>query len=146
LGKKKGNEAKVTGGRRNSLPRAMKKGSKKHILTVAGLSAFCLTAIVLCALNIYTQTWTPFREINLSKSPAGTKIIVEYTAKVPVRVYAEYGTNPTTMLKRELDTEKFTDRQTLKIAHVLPDKEHFVRLTATTEEGDEFKSRFLKIR
>ena len=124
----------------------MKKGSRKHILTVAGLSAFCLTAIILCGISIYTQTWSPFQEINLSKSPAGTKIIVSFTTKVPTRVYAEYGTNPSTMLKKEIDSKNFTEKQTLKIAHVLPDKEHFVRLTATTEEGDEFKSRFLKIR
>ena len=126
--------------------KGFKTKGKKHVLTVAGLAAFCFTAVIVCGMSVYAQTWTPFKEINLSKTGGSTKIIVDFETKVPVKAYVEYGTDPSVMLKKEIGTKDFVSKKTFKIAHVLPGKEHFVRLTATTEEGDEFKSRFVRVK
>ncbi len=141
MGREKENETKISRGRY----RTMKNRTKKHTLIVAALAAFSLTIIILSAIDIYIQLWEPFEEINLTKN-GDTQIIVKMKTKVPVSTSVECGTDPSAMLKKNTETQEYKEEHTFKIAHVLPQKEHFVRITATTEDGKEFKSDYLRVK
>lgn len=124
----------------------MNKEKKKFIAVTAALSSIGLTSIILSAAYFYTITWTPFKEFNLEKNSEDTIIYVNYKSKVPVTTEVEYGTDPECLIKKEQNINDFKTEETVKIAHVLPEREHYIRIVAKTEDGKEFKSDFLKIK
>lgn len=122
-----------------------KNCNKKYIVLTAALSAIGLTAVILAGMHAYAHFWTPFEKISIKKGKEDTEILVEIATKVPVKSRVEYGTNPSCTVKTDM-TNKAGKEHSLKIAYVIPNKNHFLRVIAETESGKEYTSDFLQIR
>ena len=125
----------------------MEKKAVKFMGLTAALSAFGLTAVILSGIYIYTQLWTPFKNIEIEKTLKGTELIVKITSKVPIRATVEYGTSKECLLEtRARDVRELKKEDSIKISYILPEKKHFVRIVGTTQDGKEFKSQFFNVR
>jgi len=125
----------------------VKKKTVAFVSLTAALSAFGLTAIILSGIYTYTQLWTPFRHIEIEKTLKGTELIVRFESKVPIRTTVEYGTSQECLLRtRTLNSGELKKEDSTKISYILPEKKHFVRILATTQDGKEFKSQFFSVR
>mgnify|MGYP001154199697 CR=1 FL=1 len=125
----------------------MKKKATAFVGLTAALSAFGLTVVILSGVYIYTKLWTPFRKLEVEKTLKGTELFVRFESKIPVKTVVEYGTNQTCLLKtRSRSDGELKKEGSIKISYVLPEKKHFVRIVATTQDGKEFKSQFLSVR
>lgn len=124
-----------------------KKKTTAFVGLTAALSAFGLTAIILSGIYTYTQLWTPFKSIEIEKTLKGTELIVKYESKIPIRTTVEYGTSQECLLRaRTLNSEELKKEGSIKISYILPEKKHFVKILATTQDGKEFKSQFFSVR
>jgi len=125
----------------------VKKKATAFVGLTAALSAFGLTAIILSGIYTYTQLWTPFRKIEIEKTLKGTELIVKFESKIPVKTVIEYGTNQMCLVKtRSKNGGELKEKDSIKISYILPEKRHFVRILATTQDGKEFKSQFFSVR
>ena len=121
-----------------------KQHSKRVIIVSALLSTFFLT--LAAGLFLYSQIkfWTPFQEVNLTTTSLGQEINVDFKTKVPSKIKVEYGTSDMYLNETE-PTEIFDMSHDVAISSVLPNKKHFVRLIAYTEEGKSYTSDFFTI-
>jgi len=125
----------------------VKRKTVAFIGLTAALSAFGLTVVILSGIYIYTQLWTPFKRIEIEKTLRGTEIIVKVESKMPIKTSVEYGTSQGCLLKAtSRNSDELKKENNIKISYVLPEKNHFVRVVAITQDGKEFKSQFFDIR
>ncbi|MBD3365878.1 hypothetical protein GF360_00885 [candidate division WWE3 bacterium] len=131
-------------------PKRSDKWTHSYIISTAALAAFGLSTVILTAVYLYIQLWSPFQEFHLERNPTDHVIRVDVKTKVPVEAYLKYGTSQEHLVtaKSTFDesAKSYLKEQTLTTALLLPEKEHFLQVVATTEEGKQFSSRILKIK
>ncbi len=116
--------------------------SKKTICTILTITFLAIAGGL--ALYSYVKFWTPIETVAVVKNTLGQTLGVTIKTKVPAKVYAEYGTSAW-YLNATKPTQEYQNEQVITVASILPDRKHFVRVVATTENGKEYKSEFYTV-
>jgi len=120
------------------------KNAKREVVLSAVLSAFFLTIAIAMLVYYYFSSWTPFEYVHIKPSGMGQALEIEVQTKVPTKVKVEYGTSDVYLNSTEI-TNSFSKEHNIPIASILPERKHYVRVTAVTEKGKEYQSHFYTV-
>src|SRR4030042_2371382 len=115
-----------------------KKG-KKHTCICGWLSVLFLSIAALLLLYASPTLWSPFEKVEAYTINKGQTIMVNVETVKPAKTYVEYSTSGIYMNATEV-TEGYADMHRFAVAEVLPNKKHFVRAVAITEDGQQYVS------
>ncbi len=114
---------------------------KSRVLIAAFISSIVVT-VGLCVIGFtYFFTLSPFKAVYAKTNNSGQAIRVAFKTTVPTKTRVEYGTSRLYLNTTEI-ADIWAEEHEWFIPNTLPNRTHYVRFVAYTEQGKEYTSGF----